>query len=451
MAQNNFQHYSDLAEYTIFKPANTDWPDSVDNVQKALSMLGDWSRTDVGLPIASPTTPGIVAIATQPEVDAGVITNKFVSPATLKSVITRPDATTTVKGLTRYATNAEAAGFAIGNAAIVPSALGYVFTNVTANETRFGTIKRATYDMGQAGTDDTTAVTPKRVVEMIAAHSANPPSYTMATETNLGLVKLATSAQIQQGTLGDGYAISPKGLLGAKASESKFGVIRLSTASETAAGTLDSVAVSPKQLMALRGSTSQYGLVQLSGVPQSGQTAARADAVVFKTTTVNGKPLSGNITLGAGDVNAWSKGEADNRFMPKDRMVGNITRIEGATYLNYRGNNGSPDTWYCQSPWEGSSTVGMNVVCKFERNNDGGDNRIFQFYVRVNGQRQGGMLTLNIENTKGGRNGHSWRFEAYASGNFRFGNIPPGARVDIEPIQWHRVLHVDVLATFCTN
>lgn len=451
MAQNNFQHYSDLAEYTIFKPANTDWPASVVNVQKALSMLGEWSRTDVGLPTATPTIPGIAAIATQSEVNTGTVSNKFVTPATLKSVILKPPATTEVAGITRYATNADAIGFSVNNAAIVPSSLGYVFTNVTANETRFGTIKRATYAMGQAGTDDTTAVTPKRVVEMIGAHSALPPPDTLATETNQGVVRLATSAQIQQGTIGDGYAISPKGLMGAKASESKFGVIRLSTASETTAGTLDSVAVSPKQLMALRGSTSQYGLVQLSGVSQTGQTAARADAVVFKTTTVNGKPLSGNITLGAGDVNAWSKGEADDRFMPKDRMVGNITRIEGASYLNYRGNNGSPDTWHCQSPWEGSSRVGVNIVCKFERNNDSGDNRIFQFFIRVNGQRQGGMLTLNIENTKGGRNGHSWRFESYASGNFLFHDIPPGARVDLEPVQWHRVLHVDILATFCTN
>ncbi|MGQ6282587.1 phage tail fiber protein [Serratia sp. IR-2025] len=37
----------------------------------------------------------------------------------------------------------------------------------------------------------------------------------------------------------------------------------------------------------------------------------------FKSITVNGKPLSSNVNLTAGDVNAWNKTEADGRFISK--------------------------------------------------------------------------------------------------------------------------------------
>ncbi|HGE8505500.1 hypothetical protein ACYZFV_10045 [Serratia ureilytica] len=37
----------------------------------------------------------------------------------------------------------------------------------------------------------------------------------------------------------------------------------------------------------------------------------------FKSITVNGKPLSSNVNLTAGDVNAWNKTEADGRFIYK--------------------------------------------------------------------------------------------------------------------------------------
>ncbi len=48
MAQNNYNHYSDLAKYTIFDPANTQWPVATKDVQSALALIGSWARTDTG-------------------------------------------------------------------------------------------------------------------------------------------------------------------------------------------------------------------------------------------------------------------------------------------------------------------------------------------------------------------------------------------------------------------
>lgn len=411
MAQNNFQHYSDLAEYTKFLPAGTQWPTNITNVQAALALIGPWARTDKGLPVATNTVQGIAAIATQTEVNAGTINNKFVTPATLNSAITRPDASETVKGLTMYAKNDEAKAGAINNKAIVPTALKYVLDNRPGSESVLGLLKLATAAMGQAATDNTTACSPKRVYDMIMYHTpSDPPTYTAATETKAGIVTIATQAQVAAGTAHDGYAVTPKTFIGTKASEGAFGVTRYATQNEVNGGTVADRAVTPKTLNGLRGSTTQYGLLQLSGTSQGGQTAARADSVVFKTRKVNNKALDNDIFLGAGDVDAWSKGEADGRFMPKSQLIGNVTRV--ATVR--RGKEEIWKEWVTDSPWEAGSHAGISVSIKFERNNDGGDNRVawFDLYVAGNFRQR---IQLNIENTKGGRNGHSWRFEGFAN------------------------------------
>ena len=60
MAQTNYNHYSDLAKYTIFDPTNTQWPVAIKDVQSALELIGSWARTDTGLPVASPTVAGVI-------------------------------------------------------------------------------------------------------------------------------------------------------------------------------------------------------------------------------------------------------------------------------------------------------------------------------------------------------------------------------------------------------
>ena len=48
-----------------------------------------WTSFGVVAPAATPTTPGIAALATQAEVDAGTVSNKIVTPATLASWLSR--------------------------------------------------------------------------------------------------------------------------------------------------------------------------------------------------------------------------------------------------------------------------------------------------------------------------------------------------------------------------
>ncbi|AYD80727.1 tail collar fiber protein [Klebsiella phage KP179] len=445
MAQNNYNHYSDLAKYTIFDPANTQWPVATKDVQSALALIGSWARTDTGLPAASPTVAGIIRTATQAEVEAGTVGNAAVTPATLKSTITRPEATTAILGLTRYATNTEAAALTAANRTITAAALGHVFKTVKAQENVDGTVRLTTAAQAQAGTDETTAVTPKRVVEMIGKFSVNPPTYTSATESNLGLVRVATQAQVAAGVVHDGYAVTPKTFMASKASDSVFGIVKFAKDSDVTTATANNLAVTPKSLQALKSTKDKYGLTRLSGSPTSDASlAAAATDAVFKTRKINGKTLDNDITITNNDINCYTRPESDGRYMPAGTRVGNITWVEGGTYI-------PAGNWFgCNSPYEATSRLALTLTIKFQRNNDGYDNRIWRFRITVNGENRG-EHTLNIENTKGGRNGHSWRFEGYATGSYIINDVPPNARVQIEPFENIRGDNYSASLTFCTN
>ncbi len=68
----------------------------------------------------------------------------------------------------------------------------------------------------------------------------------------------------------------------------------------------------------------------------------------FKSITVNGQPLSANVSLTAGDVNAWNKTESDGRFIYStgDKIkwldVSDLT-VGGMDYITKRGNITSQD------------------------------------------------------------------------------------------------------------
>lgn len=445
MAQNNFNHYSDLALYTIFNPSGTAWPNTIKNVQAALGSIGAWARTDVGLPVSSNSVAGITRYATQAEVDAGTIANAAVTPLTLKAAVTRPIASTTVLGLTQYATNAEAAALSLGTRTITAAALGYVFKTVKATQSVDGTVRLTTPAQAQAGTDESSAVTPKRVVEMIGKFSVNPPTYTAATETNLGLVRVATAAQVAAGSVHDGWAVTPKTFMASKATGDVYGIVKFAKDGDATAGTSTALAITPKSLQAVRSTKDKYGLTKLASGPSTDVSlAAAATDAVFKTRRINGKYLDQDVTITAGDLNVYTKQESDGRFMPSSTRVGNVSWVEGGSYI------AAGNTYQCNSPWEGTSRAALTVTVKFQRNEDGYDNRIWRFRVKVNGQVRG-EFTLNIENTKGGRNGHSWRFEAYATGSFIFDNIPANATFQIEPYENIRADHYFVSANFCTN
>lgn len=447
MAQTNYNHYSDLAKYTIFDPTNTQWPATTKDVQAALALIGSWARTDKGLPVSSTSTAGIIRTATQDEVNAGTVGNAAVTPATLKATVTRPEASTTVLGLTRYATNTEAAALTATNRTITASALGHVFKTVKATQTVDGTVRLTTPAQASAGTDETTAVTPKRVVEMIGKFSINPPSYSSATETNLGLVRVATQAQVNAGAVHDGYAVTPKTFMASKATESVYGIVKFAKDSDVTSATANNLAVTPKSLQALKSTKDKYGLTKLAGAPSTdGSLAAAATDAVFKSRRINGKTLDNDITITNNDINCYTRQESDGRYMPSNRAVGNVTRINCIRL----GGNDVRKEWIMNAPWEGNCSMAYTITVKFERNNDGGDNRIANFDVFVNDQWWAN-LQVNVANTKGGRNGHSWRFESFATAHQEMRNIPASAKVTIRPQNVARVLEWSGQIIYCTD
>lgn len=425
MSQNNLNHYSDLAKYKIFDPTGTQWPSTVKDVQTALASIGSWARTDKGLPLATESVAGIAKVATQDQVTAGTDDTTFITPKKLAVRLANPQATETVLGLTKYATNTEAAALSINNKAIVPSALGYVFNNVTATTTRNGTIKLTTPAMAQAGTDQTTATTPARVVEMIAKFAPVAPTYAAASETVLGLTYLATQGQTAQGTLRQGYAVSPYGFVNTRASTTQVGTIRLATLAEGKAYADPALAISPQVLLNMKAGPNSWGITRIAMGYDANTDAAIGSAapVVWQSRTINGKALSSNITLSAGDVGAWTTAQSDARYLFKGEG-GNWSRGYVGSVVA-----GSAITLGTNLPVNGVGTLQISV--KFDRNNDNSTNRVYYFDIRVNGvtvQQQ----VLNLWNTKSGKNGHSWRFEAYASGVYGF-DVPAGATVQVVP------------------
>lgn len=439
MSQNNLNHYSDLSKYKIFEPANTSWPEDVKDVQSALALIGDWARTDVGLPNATETVVGVSRLATQQEVNDGEIDDAIVTPKTLKVRLGNPVATTTVLGLTQYATDAEAAELTLDTRSITAASLGYVFNNVTANVDRYGTVKLTSAAQAQAGTDDTSATSPARVKEMIAKFAPVAPSYSTANETTLGLTRLATTGQTQQGTLRDGFAVSPYSFVNSRASQTLIGTTRMATLAEVNAGTDTTTAVSPSTLMNARGAINKYGVVKLSNSYNGDGTTALASTapVVYNNLQINGHPLTGNFNISANEVGAWNTAQSDSRYLFKGEG-GNWSR----TYASAQ----PAGNWHgfgTNLPVYGTGTLQISV--QFDLNNDGTTNRYYYFDIRVNGQTIG-QGVLNLYNTKGGRSGHSWRFQGYASGVHQFG-VPAYATVQVVPTNIYLAANVTCVLT----
>lgn len=233
--------------------------------------------------------------------------------------------------------------------------------------------------------------------------------------------------------------------MASKASDSVFGIVKFAKDSDVASATANNLAVTPKSLQALKSTKDKYGLTRLSGSPTTDASlAAAATDAVFKTRKINGKTLDNDITITNNDINCYTRPESDGRYMPAGTRVGNITWVEGGTYI-------PAGNWFgCNSPYEATSRLALTLTIKFQRNNDGYDNRIWRFRITVNGENRG-EHTLNIENTKGGRNGHSWRFEGYATGSYIINDVPPNARVQIEPFENIRGDNYSASLTFCTN
>lgn len=301
---NTLKHISDKSEYKTFDPTGTSFPPSVTNVQEALGALAPIAIDGV-IPESTVAAPGIIRLATEQEVIDGVGNNTAVTPETLKARLAIPtQATETVVGITRYATNTEAIAGTVTAAAIVPSSLkasiDNTFNTRTSTEDRNGVIKISTQAAALAGTNDTTAMSPLKVALAIGAATSALPTYSAATTTVQGIVKIATPAEVQAGVMNNGVAVSPLGLISLTANASRRGLVQLASSAEAITGTDATKAITPQALQAKTGNTGRLGIVKLSTTVGSGDgnTALAYNANVISTTggTINGT-LNVNGTL----------------------------------------------------------------------------------------------------------------------------------------------------------
>ena len=325
---NTINHVKDDAQYVKFNPTG-DWPENITNVQAALAAINGFAHE--GLPDATETVAGIAQIATQEEVNTGEIDNKIVTPKTLAVKLSRPDATKEVKGITRFATNDEALGSA-ENIAIGPDTLSHAFKNKTASESDLGTIKICTLDAAKIGSDDTMAVTPKKMHAAISQIVPGLiPEQNTATENRQGLVQLATNAQASQGTIREGFAISPYAFANARANENQAGTVKIASQSQMNSGSDDTVVVSAKKFANTKATTSQYGIVKLRDTV--GNEANAALAANAKVLPLSGGVVTGNVYL--------RKQDEDSRFAIKQDLDNMAVPVGGIILTAFDNNHGS--------------------------------------------------------------------------------------------------------------
>lgn len=316
---NTINHVKDDAQYVKFNPTG-DWSPDITNVQAALSAIKGFAVD--GLPFATESVAGISKVATQEEVDAGTIDNKFVTPKTLAVRMSKPDATKVDKGITRYATNAEALS-GKENIAIGPDTLAHYFTTKKASEEVQGTIKICSLEAAKIGSDDTMAVTPKKMHTAIAQIVPGMiPEQNTASEQRDGLVRLATTGQALAGTIREGFSISPYTFANARANENQAGTVKIANQNQMNEGNDDSVVVSARKFANTRATTGQFGVVKLTDNPGDGQANAALSSNA-RVLSLNGGVVSGDVYKGhQADGNQFmTKGEMDGWIMPVGGII----------------------------------------------------------------------------------------------------------------------------------
>lgn len=269
--------------------------------------LGDINTTDISFGDVTFTTAaattgnaGVLAIATAEEVQAGVETQKAITPANIR--------------------------------------------NLTATTERVGLVKTATSDEAVAGTDSTLAITPataKAIVDSRMATSAETISGTSstkavtpaslktltATTARPGIVEMATEAEAIAGT-DELRAVSPAVLNAVinqsipTASESVKGIVELATTTEAAAGTDTSRAVTPAGVK--QAITSHTGAINSATVTATGATTARTLAARFAD-GITPKDFGAQGNGAVNDQAAFTALEA--------KVTGRDVDLEGLTYL----------------------------------------------------------------------------------------------------------------------
>ncbi len=163
-----------------------------------------------------------------------------------------------------------------------------------ATETTFGVTKLATQDQANAGSDDTTTITPLKMAVTLGT------LLKQATESVLGVTRLASSMEVDIGTNGD-KTVTPLTLqkkigdLWKQATESTFGVTRLATQDQANAGADDTRTITPLKMAVALGHLLKQATETTFGVTKLA-TQDQANAGSDDTTTIT--PLKMAVTLG---------------------------------------------------------------------------------------------------------------------------------------------------------
>ncbi|WP_409295393.1 phage tail protein [Pseudomonas sp. KCJK8670] len=228
----------------FYRASKTTWPTEA---------AADWE------PWVEMLHTGNMVQATQAEAEAGVSSTVWMSPLSVAQAIAKAvtQATESAFGWLKISTQAQVTTGTDDATAVTPKKLRAA---------------QATQAEAEAGTDSTKLMNPLRVFQAIAK------VVTQATETAFGWLKIATQAQVTTGT-DDATAVTPKKLRAAQATQAEaeagaldtklmtplralqlirnvtalatevlYGVLRVGTQAEVDAGTLDMVAVTPKKM-----------------------------------------------------------------------------------------------------------------------------------------------------------------------------------------------------------
>ena len=209
-----------------------------------------------------------------------------------------------------------------------------------ASETQRGIVELATTAEARAGTDRVRAVTPAGLESRIddIPTAAAPPN---ASTTRKGIVELATAAEAQAGT-DRTRAVTPSALAGRTATATRRGIVELATATEAAAGTDAERAVTPAGLKAV-----------VDGV--GGGIAGAADAKTGTSTVVagdDGKILEANASAAAFTITLPNLGSDDDGFtvtVIKTDSSANVVTVAGDGDDRING----AATYKLEGRWEG--------------------------------------------------------------------------------------------------
>lgn len=344
MSNNTYQHVSNESVYVEFDPTRSNFDSSITNVQAALASISAYGVK--GVPDASEAEKGVIQLATEQEVLDGFNSTKAVTPATLNARLQYPNASETQYGVTKYATQEEAIAGTLDTVSITPLKLNQTIDNTFSTrystETTNGVIKIATQTAALAGSDDTTAMTPLKTQQLaIKLISQIAPNNDPASESITGVVRLATVAQTRQGTLREGYAISPYTFMNSVATQEYKGVIRLGTQAEINSN-LGDVAVTGETLNGRGATGSMRGVVKLTtqaGVAPEGDSSG---ALAWNADVINtrgGQTINGSLNLDHLTANGiWSRGGmwkngdqpvATERYASERVPVGTIQMFAG--------------------------------------------------------------------------------------------------------------------------